>query len=276
MEAVEFAPFRAGIAAGTRAVMTAHLTVPALDPDRPATVSRPITHDLLRGDLGFTGTVVTDALEMKALAEPIGIVDGFVAALAAGADCVETGALDYPELVEAIPAATVAAVSAGWLDPTRLQDAARRSAALAVMPARAAPVDLDAELAGRCLEVSGPLPTLHRPVVVECHPRLGMASGSLTWSFGALLAAVVPDTDTVVADRTVDIAPGDSTLVLVICDPNRHEWQLPMIDAARRRGTAVIVDVGWPIDHTGLPTIRTRGVAPVSLQAAARVLAGTR
>jgi beta-N-acetylhexosaminidase len=276
MEAVEFAPFRAGIAAGTRAVMTAHLTVPALDPDRPATVSRPITHDLLRGDLGFTGTVVTDALEMKALAEPIGIVDGFIEALAAGADCVETGALDYPELVEAIPAATTAAVSAGRLDPARLQDAARRTAELAVVPARGTPIEPDAELAVRCLEVISSLPTLYRPIVVECHPRLGVASGSLTWSFGAPLAALVPDTDTVVADRTVDIARGDSTLVLVICDPNRHEWQLPMIDAARRRGNAVIVDVGWPIEHTGLPTIRTRSVAPVSLHAAARVLAATR
>ena len=276
IEAVEFAPFRAGIAAGTRAVMTAHLTVPALDPDRLATVSRPITHDLLRGELGFRGTVVTDALEMKALAGPIGIVDGFVQALAAGADCVETGALDYPELVQAIPAAAVAAVTAGRLDPARLEDAARRTAALAHVPARATPVEPGAELAVRCLEVSGSFPTLHRPVVVECHPRLGMASGSLTWSFGAPLTALVPDTDTVFADRSVDIAPGDSTLVLVICEPNRHEWQFPMIDAARRRGNAVVVDVGWPVDQTGLPTIRTRGVAPINLHAAAQVLAGIR
>jgi beta-N-acetylhexosaminidase len=274
IERVEFAPFRAAIEAGTRAVMTGHLTVPALDPDRLATVSRPITHDLLRGELGFTGTVVTDALEMKALAEPIGIVDGFVQSIAAGADCVETGALDYPELVEAIPAAAAAAVAAGQLDPDRLEDAARRTAALAHVPARVTPSAPDADLAVRCLEVSGSFPTLHRPVVVECHPRLGMASGSLTWSFGAPLAALVPDTDTVVADRSVDIEPGASTLVLVICDPYRHEWQFPMLDAARRRGNAVVVDVGWPVEHLDLPTIRTRGVAPLTLQAAARVLAG--
>jgi hypothetical protein len=102
-----------------------------------------------------------------------------------------------------------------------------------------------------------------------------MATGSLTWSLAEPLRRLVSDTDTVLADRTVDIAGGDSTLVLVICDPNRHDWQLPMIDAARRRGNAVVVDVGWPVEHVELPMIRTRGVASVTLEAAARVLART-
>jgi beta-N-acetylhexosaminidase len=275
LEHVEFTPFRAAIAAGAKAVMTAHLTVPALDPDRIATVSRPITHDVLRDELGFAGTVVTDALEMKALADPIGIVDGFVQALDAGADCIETGARDYPELVEAIPTATAAAIASGRLDLARLEDAARRTAELASPPGRRTTEQPDPELAARCLEISGNLPALHRPVVIECHPRLGMATGSLTWSLAEPLRRLVSDTDTVLADRTVDIAGGDSTLVLVICDPNRHDWQLPMIDAARRRGNAVVVDVGWPVEHVELPMIRTRGVASVTLEAAARVLART-
>src|SRR4029079_3684970 len=73
LEAVEFVPFRAAISAGTKAVMTGHLLAPVLDPDNLATVSAPITRDLLRGELDFAGTVVTDALEMRALAGTLGM-----------------------------------------------------------------------------------------------------------------------------------------------------------------------------------------------------------
>jgi beta-N-acetylhexosaminidase len=66
LESVELAPFRAAIAAGASTIMTGHLAVPALepDPDVPATMSHRITTDLLRGELGFQGLVVTDALDM--------------------------------------------------------------------------------------------------------------------------------------------------------------------------------------------------------------------
>ncbi|HVU93366.1 MAG TPA: glycoside hydrolase family 3 N-terminal domain-containing protein, partial [Jatrophihabitans sp.] len=120
LRAVEWAPFRAAIAAGTRAVMTGHLLAPALDPTELATISPAITSTALRGELGFAGTVVTDALEMRAVSGTIGMVEGFVRALAAGADAVETGALDYPELVDAVPAAVAAAVDAGRLGRDRV------------------------------------------------------------------------------------------------------------------------------------------------------------
>ncbi|RQX59700.1 sugar hydrolase, partial [Micromonospora chalcea] len=58
-------PFAAVVDAGVRAVMTAHIRVPALTGDGPATFSRAVLHDLLRVEYGFTGAVVTDALEMK-------------------------------------------------------------------------------------------------------------------------------------------------------------------------------------------------------------------
>src|SRR3954469_23081509 len=86
LEARELVPFRAGVAAGARAVMTGHLLVPALDAEHLATVSPAITTGLLRERLGFTGTVVTDALEMRAVAGTLGMVEGFVRALIAGAD----------------------------------------------------------------------------------------------------------------------------------------------------------------------------------------------
>ena len=67
LDALELVPFRAAIAAGVDAVMIGHLTVPALDPNRPASVSHRITTDLLQRELGFHGLVVTDALDMGAL-----------------------------------------------------------------------------------------------------------------------------------------------------------------------------------------------------------------
>ena len=83
LAATDLVPFRAAIAAGVESVMTAHVLFPAID-SVPATLSRRLLHDVLRTDLGFDGVVVTDALEMAAIATPP--ADGAVAALAAGAD----------------------------------------------------------------------------------------------------------------------------------------------------------------------------------------------
>ncbi|MDO8506879.1 MAG: glycoside hydrolase family 3 protein, partial [Candidatus Limnocylindria bacterium] len=60
-------PFRAAFAAGATSVMTAHVKYPALDPENPATISKAILTDLLRCELGFTGLVVTDSLDMSGI-----------------------------------------------------------------------------------------------------------------------------------------------------------------------------------------------------------------
>jgi beta-N-acetylhexosaminidase len=267
LEAVEFVAFRGGIDAGARAVMTAHLNVPALDPDNLATVSRAITTDVLRRELGFTGTVVTDALEMRALADTLGMVEGFVGSLLAGADAIETGAQDYPELVEAIPAVAVRAVAEGRLGRARLEDAAQRTAQLAVTPRRAAVPAVDDEVAARCLEVRGTLPRLDRPLVVECRAPGGMASGVLPWSLGEPLADLLPGTEVVRTDQTIYLGRGRD-VVLVVRDPQRNSWQLPMLGRA-----SVVVDCGWPADIDSVPAVRTRGIAPGLMRAAAHTLA---
>src|SRR5207302_1928499 len=81
---------RAAVAAGVRAVMTAHLLVPAWD-SAPATLSRPILTGRLREELGFGGLVITDGLEMAAIRATVGLAAGAVAALAAGADALCVG-----------------------------------------------------------------------------------------------------------------------------------------------------------------------------------------
>jgi beta-N-acetylhexosaminidase len=271
LDEVDLSPFRAAVDAGARAIMTGHLFVPSLDPENLATISPAITTGLLRGELGFTGTVVTDALEMKAVSATIGMVEGFVAALTAGADAIETGARDYPELVEQIPLAVADALTTGRLSAERLDDAGRRTRMLSRAGASADQRAVD--VAPGCLEVIGALPRLHRPLVIESRPPGGMASGELPWS----LAAEITGSEVVAADATF-VAPAIAagrTVIVVVRDPHRHPWQRALVELARSRPGSVIVDVGWPAElGTEGPVIRTRGVAPGLMRATARVLEG--
>ncbi|KEF40906.1 MAG: glycosyl hydrolase family 3 [Cyanobium sp. CACIAM 14] len=121
LEAVELPPFQALIDAGTAAVMTAHLLLPALDRDHPATLSRAVLTGLLREDLGFGGLIVTDALVMEAIAGRYGPAEAAVLALEAGADLVL-----MPGDAEGAIDAIVAAVRSGRLSPERLEASLER------------------------------------------------------------------------------------------------------------------------------------------------------
>ena len=83
LAARELVPFRAAVAAGTLGVMTSHILLPAIDPELPATLSAPVLR-LLRDDLGFTGAIVSDALDMAGASSGRGIPEAAVLALAAG------------------------------------------------------------------------------------------------------------------------------------------------------------------------------------------------
>jgi beta-N-acetylhexosaminidase len=229
----------------------------------------------LRDRLGFDGTVVTDALEMKAVSATIGMVEGFVQALIAGADAIETGALEYPELVQEIPRAVENAIGDGRLTEARLHEAATNAARLA-QPGRATQFDrtlVDGAFR-RCLEVIGTIPELRDPVLIECHPPGGMAGGELPWSLADALGvrARIVTQDSPPPDALVADVHGP-TLIVVVRDPMRHVWQSPWIERARSTPGAVVVDVGWPYESLDrLPGIRTRGIAPGLLAAAAELL----
>ncbi len=83
---IELAPFAAAARAGIDAIMTAHVSFPALDPIWPATLSRRILTELLRDEMGFSGVIVSDDLGMKAVADRYSIEDLAVGAITAGAD----------------------------------------------------------------------------------------------------------------------------------------------------------------------------------------------
>ena len=152
LEAVELPPFRAAIAEGVAAVMTAHLMLTALDRERPATLSRAVLTGLLREDLGFDGLIVTDALVMEAIAGRYGAGEAAVLALEAGADLVLMPA-DANAALDAI----AAAVASGRLSQAQLERSAeRRRRALADVAAaqshQANAIPPDGSLAGHAAE----------------------------------------------------------------------------------------------------------------------------
>jgi beta-N-acetylhexosaminidase len=86
LEAVELAPFRAAAAARLPMLMTAHVVFAALDPTRPATLSPEVITGLLRERLGFSGVVISDDLDMKAIAAHLGAGEAAIRAVRAGCD----------------------------------------------------------------------------------------------------------------------------------------------------------------------------------------------
>ncbi len=117
LEKVELYPFVGAIKAGAEAIMTAHLSVPALDPtpNLPATLSHLILTELLRKQMGFKGLIVTDALDMGGITRSFSTREAAVRAVKAGVDIL----LLPPEPAEAIDA-LVKAVSSGEISESRI------------------------------------------------------------------------------------------------------------------------------------------------------------
>lgn len=122
---VELVPFRAAIDAGIAFVMTGHVLVPALDEERPATLSRAIVTGLLREELGFAGAILGDDLEMNALTARYTVPGAAVAAIAAGCDGLLICRGDIDLQASALEA-LVHAVEDGSLPLRRIEDALAR------------------------------------------------------------------------------------------------------------------------------------------------------
>jgi beta-N-acetylhexosaminidase len=130
LDARELVPFRAALAAGAGLVMSGHVALPAVTGDRdlPATVSRAVMHDLLRGELGFRGVSITDALDMRALGQGASQVVEAIAALRAGVDLL----LLTPDRAaqRRLEAGLAHAARRGLVPPSHVRAATRRILAL--------------------------------------------------------------------------------------------------------------------------------------------------
>ncbi|MCL2699899.1 MAG: beta-N-acetylhexosaminidase [Defluviitaleaceae bacterium] len=116
----EFKPFAAGIEAGADMVMTGHLIVPGVD-ELPATLSKTLLTDILRGELGFDGVIITDALNMNAISSAFSEEFVAVTAIKAGVDI-----LLMPVDVERTIAALTAAVESGEISESRIDESVGR------------------------------------------------------------------------------------------------------------------------------------------------------
>ncbi|ARF57343.1 glycoside hydrolase family 3 protein [Streptomyces gilvosporeus] len=303
----ELVPFRAAIAAGTKAVMSAHILLPALDGDHPATLSPAALHGLLRapvteGGLGFDGLIVTDGMEMRAISATYGIERGSVRALAAGADaiCVGGGLADEDTVLR-LRDALVRAVRDGELAEQRLADAAARVRALACWTRSAGAAAGTAPAPGigltaarRALRITtadGPRAPLTGPAYVAAFtPLANIAVGDDTpWGIAAELARLLPGTRTATYGAPAAAALGTRALVdallteaagrplvAVVRDAHRHPW---MADALRTltaaRPDTAVVEMGVPQSPpTGAVHIATHGAARVCARAAAEALTG--
>lgn len=122
LDAIELAPFRASITGGVDSIMSAHISVPALDPSGdPATLSAPLLTKLLRDEIGFKGLIVTDALDMGGVVNGFGTGEAAVRAIEAGADV-----LVMPPDPEAAVNAIAAAVRSGRISRKRLRQSVAR------------------------------------------------------------------------------------------------------------------------------------------------------
>lgn len=260
LSARELVPFDAAVEAGTVAVMTSHIVVPALDPERPATLS-PVVLAMLRDVLDFDGVIVSDALDMAGASAETGIPEAAVRALAAGCDLLCLGPDKPASLVVEVQEAIVSALDAGRLSRERLADAAARVAVMAVPSpstdgdaATGPDADRQARAAASALVVDGELSDLAGASVVSVETVANIAVGDVAWG-------ISPDVRLDPASLSLDHVPADVPLVVQVRDAHRRPEVLDFLRSVADAGrTAVVVEWGWPAAYdTGLGRISTRG-----------------
>ncbi|MGY4719699.1 glycoside hydrolase family 3 N-terminal domain-containing protein [Naumannella huperziae] len=282
-------PFAAAVAAGTDAIMTAHVIFDAFGRE-PATLN-PRLIALLRDELGFDGVVCTDALDMAAIRDGWGMGRGAALALAAGVDLICIGnpvgggydpAAALAEIVDAI----IGAVRSGALRETRLAEAAGRVARLAERaaarraafgePVRRAPgtrSEVGTQIAREALRRTGPLPKLGtRPWLAELRGPDNIAAGrTRPWAL-VELAARVPGARRVVIETIADLAGLDDEPLVVLLGAQPDGATAELLDAVLdRRPDALVINTGVPRDLRG-NVLETAGPGRVEAIAAAEAL----
>ncbi|HEU5417539.1 MAG TPA: beta-N-acetylhexosaminidase [Streptosporangiaceae bacterium] len=307
MRESDLVPFAAAIAAGVRCVMTAHVLFPAVD-SVPATLSRRWLTGVLRGELGFAGTIVSDALDMAAIGDNAVQAAGAVRAMAAGADLLCLSA-DHAAQLRARDT-LAAAVRDGTLAPGRIEAAAARVGELAAWTRAQAARRKDSGTAGamrgaddsalglaaarRALQVClTATPASGGPFVLDAGWLRGLGAGAApaagvgeaAASLLTIVSGLIPGTD---GRRLSEEAGGGAPdvagllgqargrpLIVAVRDARERPWQRDLLAAAlAARPDAIVVATGGD-DRAlaGASYIGTRGPALANLTAAAELLA---
>ncbi|GAA4373442.1 glycoside hydrolase family 3 protein [Paeniglutamicibacter cryotolerans] len=248
----ELAPFRAVVTCNGASIMTSHILVDALDPVNPATFSSAILGDLLRTSMGFTGAVITDALDMAGASADTGIPEAAVRALAAGADLLCLGSETTEETYTHCLDAIVAAVASDRLPIERLQDAARRTAVLAGAFPAGSPqsggtvptAEVIATAFELCDTVSGWIADPAPAALIQVDSAANMAVGSVPWGPAATGGG-----------RTEEQLGGGEKVALIgrNLDADHPLWAVR--DRLSRAGHRVlVVECGWPRGNADVVT----------------------
>ncbi len=247
----ELPPFVASFAAGAKAIMTAHIRVPALTGDAPATFSRAALVDLLRCELGFTGVVITDALEMHGSTDYAGSIPAAaVLALAAGCDLLCIGASVDAALVEACATEIVTALGDGRLELNRVEQAVERVASLPPLPSSApvAEPGIGYPAARNAIGVEGSVAGLADPLIVQLESESSIAVGRVPWGLGPHLNGTeqlrVPPADVDPADLIAKA--GERPVVFVGRNLHRLPGAPALIESVAAKHAVVVVEMGWP------------------------------
>jgi beta-N-acetylhexosaminidase len=293
-------PFVAAIEAGVRAVMPGHLLIPGLAGDLPASLSAAAQTGLLRGELGFEGVIVSDALEMRAVSAPYGIPEAAVMAVAAGTDLLCFGRDQDQRTYLQVRDALVAAVQSGRLPASRLEESAARvhdlrawvSAARELAPGlpagdTTAAADVGMTAARRALRVTGELAALTDPVLVEIVPPSNIAVGTVPWGLsrwvgpGTAYRISTSQEGSGAAGGTAHVirellaaTAGGRPLLIVVRDAHRYPVAQSVVsELLAARPAAVVVEMGLPVWHPPSDSyLATFGATRASSLAAAELL----
>ncbi|MDR6227433.1 beta-N-acetylhexosaminidase [Desmospora profundinema] len=204
LDQVELKPFKKALDAGVDAVMSAHITFPAIDdtPGLPGTLSPQVLTGLLREEWGYDGVIITDDMEMGAIVDNFGAGDAAVRAVEAGADILLV-AHDWNRQKESIQA-VIQAVEAGEISEKRIDQSVRR-----ILQLKAKPLGKASILDQSDLEPSGGLEELADPEHAE------------------LAARVAEEAVTLVRDpaKQLPLSPSQTPRMLILTPAHADEWE---------------------------------------------------
>jgi len=305
LEAVELAPFEAAISAGVDCIMTAHIQVPALDPQpgRPATLSPEILQGLLREQMGFQGLIATDSLGMKALTNQYDLSTATAMAFQAGADLLLFGPdpghppweqrAAYERLLDL--------VKQGTIPMSRLDASVRRilqvKARRGILDWRPEELETDLDTVGSpehqaaarqvaldsitlVRDEGGLLPLTSETSILVIYPRGGAGLGQAILEYAPQATLLEVSERPTSGDFVQATVLGEGVDLVVIGTRNVIQCpeQAQLVEAVGRERPVIAVALDSPYDLLSYPEVSTYlatyGRAPVSMAALAQVLFG--
>jgi beta-N-acetylhexosaminidase len=288
--------------------MPGHLRVPDLTGDAPATLSAAALSGLLRGELGFTGVIISDALEMRAVSDLYGIPEAAVLAVAAGTDLLCFGRDAAEDTYLAVRRTLSEAVASGRLPAQRLAEAQQNVARLRAWLAAGASSRERARLGGtgldgtdldvarlaergahiglvaarRAVRASAAPGPLADPLVVELAAQENIAVGDVPWGLRPWVPdasiqrvpAGLPVTDVAAVIGAALASAAGRSLIVVVRDAHRYRAVQAVVSGlVAARPDTVVLEMGLPlwVPPAGVH-LATYGAARANAQAAAEVL----